>query len=76
MFRTARLHDGFSDTKACIDAGLRLVALGAGRWFPSLCSDFLLHQEPLPAAPATVEAISGACMLVKREALARIIHDW
>lgn len=39
------------------------------RLFPSLCSDFLLHREPLPAAPVAVEAISGACMLVKREAL-------
>lgn len=40
-----------------------------GKWFPSLFSDFLLHKEPLPPAPTTVEAISGACMLVKREAL-------
>lgn len=40
-----------------------------GKWFPSLCSDFLLHKEPLPLAPTPVEAISGACMLVKREAL-------
>lgn len=40
-----------------------------GRWFPSLCSDFLLYQEPLPNHPIAVEAISGACMLVKREAL-------
>lgn len=40
-----------------------------GNWFPSLFSGFLLHTEPLPLAPAPVEAISGACMLVKREAL-------
>ena len=40
-----------------------------GEWFPSLFSDFLLHKEPLPAEPAAVEAISGACMLVKREAM-------
>jgi len=40
-----------------------------GKWFPSLFSDFLLHKEPLPLAPTPVEAISGACMLVKREAL-------
>jgi GT2 family glycosyltransferase len=39
------------------------------KWFPSLFSDFLLHKEPLPLAPTSVEAISGACMLVKREAL-------
>lgn len=37
--------------------------------FPSLLSDFLLHKEPLPSAPTVVEAISGACMLVKREAI-------
>ena len=40
-----------------------------GKWFPSLFSDFLLHKEPLPLEPTPVEAISGACMLVKREAL-------
>ncbi|MDO7898332.1 glycosyltransferase family 2 protein [Pseudomonas citrulli] len=37
--------------------------------FPTLFSDFLLHKEPLPARPVVVEAISGACMLVKREAI-------
>ncbi|WP_356641630.1 glycosyltransferase family 2 protein [Pseudomonas brassicacearum] len=37
--------------------------------FPSLLSDFLLHKEPLPSTPIVVEAISGACMLVKREAI-------
>lgn len=37
--------------------------------FPSLCSDFLLHEAALPSAPTAVEAISGACMLVRREAL-------
>lgn len=37
--------------------------------FPSVLSDFLLHKEPLPSAPIVVEAISGACMLVKREAI-------
>lgn len=37
--------------------------------FPSLLSDFLLHKELLPSAPTVVEAISGACMLVKREAI-------
>jgi GT2 family glycosyltransferase len=43
-----------------------------GKWFPSLFSDFLLHKEPLPLAPTPVEAISGACMLVKREALENV----
>ncbi len=40
-----------------------------GKVFPSLMSDFLLHREPLPGTPVSVEAISGACMLVKREAV-------
>jgi GT2 family glycosyltransferase len=33
---------------------------------------FLLHQEPLPSAPDTVEAISGAFMLVRREAMEQV----
>ena len=37
--------------------------------FPNVFSDFLLHEEPLPTVPSPIEAISGACMLVKREAL-------
>jgi len=37
-----------------------------------LFSDFLLHEEPLPREPIPVEAISGACMLVKREALKQV----
>lgn len=43
----------------------------AKRW-PDLLVDFNLHRQPLPAAPITVEAISGACMLVKPEALAQV----
>lgn len=39
------------------------------RFFPDFFSDFLLYKEPLPAEPVVVEAISGACMLVKREAI-------
>lgn len=39
------------------------------KWLPSLFSDFLLYKESLPLKPASVDAISGACMLVKREAL-------
>jgi len=38
----------------------------ADRW-PKLFYDFHLHKQPLPEVPIEVEAISGACMLVKRE---------
>jgi hypothetical protein len=40
----------------------------SSRW-PKLFDDFHLHHQPLPPAPIPVEAISGACMLVKREAI-------
>lgn len=40
----------------------------ADRW-PRLFYDFHLHKLPLPDGPIEVEAISGACMLVKREAV-------
>lgn len=40
----------------------------ADRW-PRLFYDFHLHKQPLPDAPIEVEAISGACILVKREAI-------
>lgn len=40
----------------------------ANRW-PRLFFDFHLHKQPLPAQPIEVEAISGACMFVKREAM-------
>jgi hypothetical protein len=42
----------------------------AGRW-PRLFFDFHLHKQPLPTHPIEVEAISGACMLVRRAAM----HD-
>lgn len=42
------------------------------RFFPEALSDFLLHLEPLPSRPVPVEAISGACMLVKRDAIATV----
>jgi len=45
----------------------------ANRW-PSLFFDFYLHKQPLPKKPVEVEAISGACMLVKREAMDDIGH--
>jgi GT2 family glycosyltransferase len=37
--------------------------------YPHLFFDFLLHQQPLPDGPIEVEAISGSCMLVRRNAL-------
>jgi GT2 family glycosyltransferase len=40
----------------------------ANRW-PKLFFDFYLHKQPLPEQPIEVEAISGACMMVRREAL-------
>ena len=40
----------------------------AHRW-PKLFFDFHLHKQPLPDRPIEVEAISGACMLVKRDAI-------
>ncbi len=40
----------------------------ANRW-PKLFYDFHLHKQPLPDGPIEVEAISGACMLVKRDAM-------
>lgn len=40
----------------------------ANRW-PKLFYDFHLHKQPLPEMPTEVEAISGACMLVKRTAV-------
>ena len=44
------------------------------RW-PRLFFDFLLHKQPLPDKPIEVEAISGACMLVRREAVAQV-GEW
>ena len=38
------------------------------RW-PKLFFDFNLHKQPLPHGPIEVEAVSGACMLVKRQAV-------
>jgi GT2 family glycosyltransferase len=40
----------------------------ANRW-PKLFYDFHLHKQPLPDSPIEVEAISGACMLVKRDVM-------
>jgi GT2 family glycosyltransferase len=42
---------------------------------PHFVADFNQHGEPLPGVNTPVEAISGACMLVKRVAMADI-GDW
>lgn len=52
---------------------VRALGLGRlGRLFPSALGDFLLHQQPLPRDAVEVEAISGACMMVRRAALADV----
>jgi len=43
-----------------------------GRWFPDICSDYLLYREAIPTFPTPVEAISGACMLVKTQAVKEV----
>jgi len=40
----------------------------ADRW-PRLFTDFYLHKQALPTGPIEVEAISGACTMVKRHAM-------
>ena len=52
---------------------VRVSGFGAlsGR-YPKLFDDFALHKRPLPVQPIEVEAISGACMLVRRDALEQI----
>jgi GT2 family glycosyltransferase len=44
------------------------LARFSDRW-PRLFFDFHLHKLPLPEQALEVEAISGACMMVKREAV-------
>ncbi len=48
---------------------------GLSRRWPRLFSDFNLHQQPLPKGPVEVEATSGACMLIRREAMDDV-GDW
>ncbi|SFO39537.1 glycosyltransferase family 2 protein [Nitrosospira briensis] len=40
-----------------------------GRYWPRLFFDFHLHKQALPNGPLEVEAISGALMLVRRDAI-------
>ncbi|HEY8035986.1 MAG TPA: glycosyltransferase family 2 protein [Methylobacter sp.] len=44
------------------------------RW-PRLFFDFYLHKQPLPDHAIEVEAISGACMMVRREAV-QDVGEW
>ena len=49
---------------------VRAVGLSRlGKRYPRLFSDFLLHTQRIPDQPIDVEAISGACMLIKRQAI-------
>jgi GT2 family glycosyltransferase len=47
------------------------AALGLRRFLPHV-PDFLLHQHALPSSPVEVEAISGACMMARREMITDI----
>ncbi|MBC7490421.1 MAG: glycosyltransferase family 2 protein, partial [Glaciimonas sp.] len=47
------------------------LARFSDRW-PRLFFDFHLHKQPLPDHAIEVEAISGACMMVKREAMQEV----
>jgi GT2 family glycosyltransferase len=42
------------------------------RLLPFRPPDFLLHKDPLPEGPVEVEAISGACMMVREEMITDI----
>jgi GT2 family glycosyltransferase/nucleoside-diphosphate-sugar epimerase len=49
---------------------VRSLGLGSlGNSFPRLFFDFDLHKQRLPDGPVEVEAISGACMLARRDSL-------
>ncbi|MBI5006893.1 MAG: glycosyltransferase family 2 protein [Nitrosomonadales bacterium] len=52
---------------------VRVSGLGnlSGR-YPRLFSDFDLHKLPLPEKPVEMEAISGACMLARRDVLEQV----
>jgi hypothetical protein len=45
---------------------------GLKKSFPKLFFDFDLHKQHLPENPVEVDAISGACMLARREALENV----
>jgi len=60
--------------RRCIPTPGLALAPGFGveflaRIWPKLFLDFNLNEQPLPIAPVQVEAISGACMMLRRTAL-------
>lgn len=57
----------FPTPKRAFARALGLTCLA--RFFPSLFADFNLHCSPLPDRAVDVDAISGACMLVRRTAI-------
>ena len=50
------------------------LARFSDRW-PRLFFDFNLHKQPLPDRPIEVEATSGACMMIRREAM-QDVGEW
>jgi GT2 family glycosyltransferase len=48
------------------------AALKLERFLPVQLPDFRLHQNTLPSSPIEVEAISGACMMARREMITDI----
>jgi GT2 family glycosyltransferase len=40
-----------------------------GRWWPRLFPDFHLERRPLGTVPFAVDAVSGACIMVRRSAI-------
>ncbi len=53
-------------------------AFGLGRFsdrWPRLFFDFHLHKQPLPDHPIEMEATSGACMMIRREAMQNV-GEW
>jgi GT2 family glycosyltransferase len=47
------------------------LSRAAAEW-PGLFKDFNLQNEPVPSQPTDVDAISGACMLVRRTAIDQV----
>jgi GT2 family glycosyltransferase len=41
-------------------------------WWPNVFYDLHMDKQPLPDKPIEVEAISGACMLVRKEAIEKV----